>query len=244
MKLYTFGELDDKVRLDLDMQDTDFLPYDELAGYCNEAIDAAEAEVLKISEDYFLKPAATNLSLVTGETDILLPTDIYAEKIRGITYHNGVRIYPLVRLRGLPNKFTGSAFINQYPGALPEYNYFLIFPTAGEQAKIRIFPPAQESGAFLELWYLRNANRVPLTTEAGQSRTTQRAAVVDLPECQNYVMQYMKARMLEKALDPRLEAAIVVLGQYKSSMIDTLTQQIPDDQDTVEMDFSSYEEMS
>lgn len=244
MRLSTFGELDDKVRLDLDMQDTDFLPYDELAGYCNEAIDDAETEALKLSEDYFLKPASPNLSLVQGASEIALPTDIYADKLRAIVYHNQTRIYPLIRLRGLPNKFHAAAEITQYPGSLPEYQYFLEFPTAGEQAKIIIYPSAQESGAYLECWYLRNAQRIPLTTDQGQSRTTQRATVIDVPASQNYIMQFMKCRCMEKDLDPRLVGALSTLEMFKKQMVDILTQQIPDNQDWIEMDLSSYMEMS
>jgi hypothetical protein len=49
---------------------------------------------------------------------------------------------------------------------------------------------------------------------------------------------------MEKAMDPRLDGAVTILASYKAALVDVLTQQVPDDQDKVEMDFSIYEELS
>lgn len=208
MRLPTYGEIELKVRTDLDLQDTDnFIGQDEMAGYANDGIQTAEAIIMGACEDYFL--TYTTLTLVQGASDISLPSDIYSQKIREIVYKNGDRIYPLTELKD-PRMFYQKAVIDRQAVSLDEYKYFLKSATAGAQDTLCITPAALESGAYLEMWYIRNAKRVPLQSSLaeGASRATQIAAVIDIPEWRLYVEQFMKKRCYEKMKDTSKSAQL------------------------------------
>ena len=197
MRLITYNEFETKVRADLDIQDTDnFIGQDEFAALTNEAIDMAEALIMSTFEDYFL--TSSTLSLVQGASSIDLPSDIYGQKIREIVYKNGDRIYPLTELKD-PRKFYQKAVIDRQAVSLDEYSWFLKSGTAGQQDTLVITPAALESGAYLETWYIRNANRILLQAAPDSaSRASQLACVIDIPEWRVFLEQYVKARVYEK----------------------------------------------
>jgi hypothetical protein len=321
MKVWTYGEMDDKVRVDLDLQDEDFVTPDEMVGYANEAIDEAEATIhtLGAEEEYFLKRGF--LALVTDQAQYSLPSDIYAMKIRGIIYQNGPDIYPINRIRR-SKKFELLANLQESPTDTQAYRYFLHNPSAGLGVQMELVPAAREttggtftvtiaapgvftkanhgwangqavrlqtSGALptglqeektyyvvnaatntfelsltagggsittsggqsgthqvgiwparAEIWYIRNANRVPLVSAGSQGASD--ATVIDIPEFANFVMQAMRVRCLQKEGDPRLQDELAILQQQRKMMVDTLTDVVPDDDNTVQADFSAYEE--
>ena len=239
MRLYTYAEIEKKVRTDLDLLDTDnFVQNDEFAGYCNDAIDIAEAEILKLHEDYFLTP--TDVTLVQGTADYALPSNIYAQKIRSIIYHNGPRIYPVQRIKD-PDKFYKREEVNYYSTSETEYSYILLNAVESEQAKISLTPPALESGAVLRLWYIRNATRIPLTTDSGTpTRSAQLATILDIPEWALFITQYMKWRAYEKEMDPRTEKAEAAMLEMKKNMVETLANRVVDNDDTIPPDMNFY----
>ena len=232
MRLTTYQEVEAKVRLDLDLQDEDnFVQNDEFAGYANEAIDIAEAEILKLSEDYFLTPA--NLTLVAGTSDYALPTNIYAQKIRSLIYKNGPKIYPVKRIRD-PELFYKREELNYYSTSETEYGYMLLNAVEQEQAKISLSPIPQESGQYLRLWYIRNAQRIPLTTDSGApTRATQLATVIDIPEWVGFVIQYMKWRAMLKEMSPFAKTAEATMLELKKNMVETLSNRVVDNDDTI-----------
>lgn len=242
MQAVTYSQIDSKVRKDLDLQDDgNFIGHDEMAGYANDGIDIAEAVILKLDEDYFL--TKTPLSLVSGQSDILLPSDIYAQKIRAIIYKNQGRIFEVRRLRD-PKSFLERAWINDQVNNTEEYRYFLRMDAGVAQAVMELTPPAYESGAFLTMHYIRNAARVPLIEE-GSNRAAQLATILDIPEFRSVIEQYMKMRCYEKMKDKIAEEkAEKKLGALLEAMTNTLTNRVPDRDDVVPQDFSHYEEMN
>lgn len=245
MKLWTYGEASTKIKSDLGMEDELFITPDEMAGYFNEAIDEAEAEILKIHEDYFLNKFL--VPLVVTEAEIELPTDMYGQKIRAVTFNDGSRQYNVHRIRG-SQKFIDIASTNQFDQAA-DYRYFLLNGVAGEQAKMQITPPARETDTGkMVMWYIRNAQRVPMLGEDIGTVDTpiivtegiRDAIILDIPEFTSFLLQFVKVRCYEKDGDPRTELAVTALQNQRKMMVDTLTQQVPDDDDTVEMDLSHY----
>ena len=221
------------------MQDEDnFVQNNEFAGYANEAIDLAEAEILKLAEDYLLTPV--NMSLVGGTADYDLPTNIYAQKIRSLIYTNGPRIYPVKRIRD-PELFYKREEINYYSTSETEYGYMLLNAVEEEQAKISLSPTPQETGSFLKLWYIRNAQRIPLTTDTPSvTRATQLATILDIPEWSNYVSQYMKWRAMGKEMHPMTEQAKEAMLELKKNMVETLSNRVVDNDDTIPGDMGFY----
>lgn len=241
MKLWTYREILQKITTDLDLQDQQFITPDEMVGYCNEAIQEAEREILKLNEDYFLAPAP--LTLVAGQQDYDLPTGCYAQKIRSIQYLNGSINYPIRRIRG-GAKFDDLTMIQQY-GPNDDYMYILVNATAGAAAKLRLAPASRESGAFVTVWYIRNAQRVQTAAEVGikptdPNSTSQLDTVIDIPEFTTFVIDFMKAKCLAKDGDPRYSDQVAALENQRKMMVDTLTQQVPDDDDQVVADMSFY----
>lgn len=238
MKLFTYNEVETKIRMDLDLQDADnFIQNEEMVGYVNEGIKEAESDILKLSEDYFLVPDAT-LTWVNGTSDYALPTDIYGEKIRGMTYVNGTKIYPVRRLRD-PDLFYKIQELNINPTNEQERQYFLKNATAGAQGKFVFVPTPQESGAFVKYAYIRSAQRVPLLSESG-TRTTQLATILDIPEWTDFIIQWAKVRCYEKTKDNRYADARQDLAAIRKSMNEALTQKTPDNEDQVPMDLGFY----
>lgn len=243
MRLPTYGEIETKVRADLDLQDTDnFVGQDEMVGYANEGISTAEAMIMAACEDYFM--TNTTLTMVQGIASIALPSDIYGQKIRGITYVNGDRIYPLDELKD-PQMMYQKAVIDRQSVSLDEYKYFLKSAIAGAQDQLIITPPAQESGAFLDFWYIRNAQRVPLqAAPESSSRAAQVATVIDIPEWRAYVEKYMKAEIYQHKLKnfTAAQQARDDLKTIADLMIADLKTRKPNNKNEVPLDISHYVE--
>lgn len=230
MNYWTYSQIKEKVERDLDVQDEIFIQDDELLGYVNEAIDTCEAEIHTIYEDYFLTSA--NLSLIAGQSEYSLPSDIYANKIRGIIYSNGTDIFPIKRIKDW-YKFEKMALLKQYPPSV-EYSYFLKNPSASAGIKLILIPAARATDSTsVTVWYLRNANRLTSSSD-----------LCDIPEFTSFVIQYAKCRIQEKEGHPNLTLSLQILEQLRNQMRDTLRDMVPDNENQIEMDTRIYEEMS
>lgn len=182
MRLWTYGEVRKKLERDFDLEDESFISSDELATYCNEGIEAAEAEILTLNEDYFLK--SQFMSLALGQSTVTLPSDIYAQKIRSLIYNNGVSgsnsggdlIYEIKRIRD-PHKFNIIANAQTWDAA-NWYGYIVQNQSAGLQNTLLLVPPSLETTTnVLTMWYIRHAQRIPLLGEYFIAQTFLPAAV-------------------------------------------------------------------
>lgn len=230
MKIWTYSELDEKVRMDLDLEDEDMIQDAEMLGYCNEAIDEAEAEILKLNEDYFL--TSDLLSLVSGTDAYDFPEDIYGQKIRALLYRNGSRRFPITRYRR-SQKFEKILEDTINSATSQDYKWYPKNSTDDGYQMVLVPVPA-ESGAYVTRWYIRNA-----------ARMTGANSQLDIPEFANFIIMYMKAMCLKKdngnVLPPD---AAAMLQQQRQMMIDTLTEQVDDDDTNVEGDFTHYQDHS
>lgn len=169
MRIWTYGEMNDKVQMDLDLEDETFIKPNEMIGYFNEALTEAEAEILLLNQDYLR--TRYYVPLVPGTSRYALPKNIFANKIRGIQYSNGALIYPVSRLRRM-NEFDLIALINAY-GQSDDYSYYPVNDYPG-QTEIILLPPSRDTAVLapiaslftpMILWYIRNCARVPLSGE-------------------------------------------------------------------------------
>jgi hypothetical protein len=226
-RFWTYSEIKAKILRDLDCEDESFVQPSELLDYVNEAIDEAEAEIHSIYEDYFLTSAT--ITLVSGTDAYSLPSDIYAQKIRAVLYKNGSTVTKIKRLPASKkfDIYTDNLTTTESAG---NYDYFLKNTTAGTP-QIVFTPPPAESGAYITVWYLRNANRLTLD-----------ASVCDIPEFVSFVIQYVKVRVYEKEGHPNLSLAVAGLAHQRQMMTDTLTAMVPDGDNLIEADLSHYHE--
>jgi hypothetical protein len=229
MAYWTWADIKEKVEADLDLESEDFIPESELLGYANEAIREVSRQLHTLYEDYFL--TRTTITLVSGQEEYSLPSDIYAMKIRGMVYRNGTSVWKMKRIQDW-RKFEEYEFdkTNLNPTAL--YGFFILNQTAGSP-KIMLTPTPNENGAYVRLWYIRTANEL-----------TADASVCDIPEAVNYVIQYIKVRCYEKELHPNLPKAMQDLEMEKQTTLETLSNMVPDVDNEIEADTRLYEEMS
>lgn len=229
MSYWTYLQIKTKVERDLDLEDETFITDAELLGYANEAIDEVERQILTLCQDYFLTRGT--ITLAPGTEEYSLPADCYAMKIRQIVYRNGTQVWKLDRIRDW-NKFIGYEIEKTNLSATQHYGYFIVNSTAGAP-KILLTPTPTEAGAYLQIWYIRNANE--LTVDA---------SVCDIPEAVNYVMAYMKMKCMEKEMHPNLQKAIMDVQAQKEDTMKTLAEMFPDNENTVEADTRMYDEMN
>jgi len=227
MRRWLYSEMEQKVLKDLDLEDEDFIQPEELLGYINEGIDVCEALIHTLYEDYFL--TSSTITLVSGTASYALPSDIYANKIRALSFDNGSSRYSIRKIKE-QDRFAKIAEINANPGSA-DYRYLPTNPTAGP--RITLVPPARESGAYVTVWYLRQSATLSLATDQ-----------CDIPEFASFVIQFAKVQCLVKEGNPSALKAQELLEKYRELMIITLSTMIPDGDNTVEMDTSHYEEMS
>jgi hypothetical protein len=213
----------------MDLQEETFISDEELRTACNEAIDQCEQEVHTLYEDYFL--TSDTISLVSGTERYTLPGRIYGHKIRRMVYENGSQVYKVRRI-GDWKKFEKKA-IEGVNNTSTLYEYFLVNDTEGIP-EILLVPRSSETGAFITCWYLRQANRLEVDGD-----------ILDIPEAANFVLRFMKNRVLEKERDPELIAhGEQKLEQERQLLVSTLAAMVPDAENDIEPDFTMYEEMS
>jgi hypothetical protein len=107
--------------------------------------------------------------------------------------------------------------------------------------KIRLSPQSVEtSSTNVKVWYIRSCKRVNPSDSVEDRDTT----TIDIPEFSNYILSYVKAKVLNKEGSAMLPEALQELADNEQIMVDTLQQMVPDNDDVIEGDFSSYEEMS
>lgn len=237
MRTWTYQEASTKVLQDLDMQDESFVEADELVDIFNDAIRDAESEIRKLSleEDYFL--VTDTLSLVDGQSDYDLPSDIFNRDIRRLVYHNGSTIYPVRRFKGR-FKFEKIAEANEF-GAGDDYRYYLKRDSADSQAKIVLVPASREtSSTVMEIYYIRNARMIPLIADGSEAATN--ATEIDIPEFISFIFAFVKVKIMQKAKEP-IETYMLDLQRERQLMLDTLSG-FADDDDEVEPDLSHYME--
>jgi hypothetical protein len=229
MKFWTYLEIKEKVERDLDLESEDFVTETELQSYANEAVDEVERQIHTLYEDYFL--TRSTITLVANQEEYSLPADIYANKIRQIIYRNGTQVWKLDRVRDW-NKLISYEMEKAYSTTGQYYGYFILNQTAGSP-KLLLTPTPTESGAYLQIWYLRNANEL-----------TSDSSVCDIPEAVNYVIAYMKMKVAEKELHPNLQKFIADVESQKMDTLKTLAGMFPDNENTIEADTRLYDDMN
>jgi len=231
MRFWTWAEIKEKIEAECDIQDEDFIRPNELLSLVNEAIDEAEAEIHSLYEDYFLKPVT--IPVAAGNEYISIPTnmpDIYADKIRNIIFTGvGNTVYEVKRIKETA-KFAKKA-VSDTQTTTDLYEYFPVNRTPGNPEMLFV-PKFREAGT-LTVWYLRNANRLVLDTD-----------VCDIPEFINFIFAHMKVKIYAKEGHPGYQEAFQRLEMERERMNAVLSNRVPDGDNLLEGDTSSYEEMN
>jgi hypothetical protein len=211
----------------------------------NEAIVAGEPTVgVAVSTRFYL------VGLRSQVREYSLPEDIYAHKIRRIMYENGSQVYKVNRIRDW-KKFERKA-LEDVNNSATLLEYFPVNRIPG-QPKIQFVPKPSETGDYITIWYCRQANRFddsytgPLSNRVLSTPLDDPTNILDIPEAFNYIVEFvkMKCDIKEKRNMGQIQTGDYpeVMVEYKE-FIGVIQEMIPDGDNEIEADFSSYEEHS
>lgn len=219
----TLSEIRAIIERDLDLEEEQGITRAEINAAINSAIRKAEAEIHSLYEDYFF--AKAYVAMVSGTSSYDLPSDIYANKIRGLYYKDGTEEYevkPIVRSYEMID-----------PDQLASYKYKLI-NTSASGIKLTLFPSSRiTSSTALTLFYIRNAKQLVNDSDT-----------CDIPEFEDFIIADTKVRLYVKDGDPRTQEAIAEREDCKARMVTTLSRAIPDENNKLDIDMSFYEEIN
>ena len=193
--------------------------------------DLEDETFIRLYEDYFLKKV--EIPIIANDELFAIPTymsDIYADKIRRIIFKSsGDTTYTITRLKDW-KKFEQKALADTQT-TTDLYQYFLINSTPGSP-QIMLVPKARESGTMV-VWYLRNANRLSIDAD-----------ICDIPEFINFIFAHLKVKIYSKEGHPGYQEALERLETERNRMNSVLSSRVPDAENEIELDMSSYNEMN
>ena len=232
--MWTAQQVRDKVRSDLDIDEDELVTDAKMFGFINDAVRDMTAEMLKLGvEDKYYETRA-KVSLVTNQELYALPTNMYVSKLYKILHQRpGIRECNVVkRLRGM-YEYEKYHDANLYIETNPLYTYKILNDTSGPQLAIIPTPIVNETDS-LTLWYARK----PIVV-------TSLSSLVDVPEeLISYVITFVKVECLKVDLgNPLLQPALQELVRIRQIMVDTLTDQTHDGDNSIEIDMSFYNDM-
>lgn len=127
------------------------------------------------------------------------------------------------------------------PAPLEEDTTYYVIQTGSGLIKLATTKIKALAGTFIDLTDVGTAG---LIIRVQATETIVNATVLDIPEFNMYLIQFVKCKILAKERDPSLAAELEILKSYKQQMMDTLTDAVQDDNsDDIEADYSAYEEL-
>lgn len=223
MKVWTYGEAANKLSVELDLQEEKFVSPDELMGIFNDAIDETEQTVLGLFEDYLL--AEKTYTLVPGQDRYTMPEDIYANKIRYLWFNDGMYRYQIKRTRANILPFADIAN--------SRYSFQIQHRQPSEGITIKLSPSVTHSGPYMNMQYIRNANRI-----------VDDSSIFDIPEAMNFIFAYVKVRIMTKESNPLLQVALADLEAQRGYLQNTLKSMTVDEDNDIVPDLSFYEDLN
>jgi hypothetical protein len=221
--------LKNEVLRETDTEGEEFIQPQEVLDYFNDGVREALAIIQKLGleDDYFQK--SVKYDLTAGLTELDLPLDIYAAKIRGLIYATPSLVYPIKRIKG-KDKFEIIQQILQYPSSNSYYVYDLenASPTTG--FKIKLYPVSYEDiPQAITLNYVRTVVPVALDTD-----------LVDIPEFYSFIKAFVKMKIYSKENSDKAVGAKADYDAEKQLMVDTLAEMTPDYDNKIIGDYSPY----
>ena len=235
----TWGQIRAKVERELDIEVEEFIQPEEFVEYVNDGVALCEAQIHDLGlEDLYFRTRFP-VPLTQGVEDYSLPSPIYMNKILSFIYSYNNTIYEILQLRG-PQMYENIARINQYNSVTDYYRYLIRNDSAANGVKIQIVPISRETNATAAtLWFIREAAKWNFTTDqAGVS-------FCDLPQIAlQFLYQYVKYRCYEKEGHANMDSAKSDLERIQAAMISMMENMVPDNNNELIKDLSSYQDMS
>jgi hypothetical protein len=222
-----------KIERELDLEEEVFIQDEEMNDYINDAITLIEAKMntLGFRDQYYL--TRSTISLVTGQADYALPTNLYEGKIKEVVYSVGATIY---KVEPMQNSASAEAIEHLNRFSTNEFYKYRIRSDAANANYFQLIPKSRETAAnAIVIEYYRDLQRVSSDND-----------LVEVPEIAlQFLYQYVKVKVLEKEGHALLGQAKADLEAIEEEMVSTLSGQLVDDsQNLLELDKQIYEEFS
>jgi hypothetical protein len=217
----TWGTIKSEVQAENDLAEETFVNDAELLQYGNSALEDIEKEIHTLNDKYFA--AEANLSLVDGTSTYSLPTDIYANKINAIIYDDGSTAYEIKEIKSL----------KELPAVEDDDQYrYRIINNAATGQQIKLYPASRETNSsYVTIYYRR---KVALFTDDD--------TVLDVPEGKDFVKQYVTDKVVNKERMTPDAPESAALQAKRKKLLDSLENQIDDDNTDVVVDTSYFGE--
>jgi len=221
MNYPTFAAMEADLKDELDLNEETFIQPDEMKRYFNEAVDMIEYQVHTICEDYFL--AFTQIPVTAGDTEIQLPTNIYANKIRKLywNYADNER-YEIIPIRDLM----------EIPWVNVNDLYRYIFLNNGVTntntigTVVKVYPAFRATTTTaLSIFYIREAQNY-----------VDEDSVCDIPEWSNIIIQYVRYKCMIKEGHPQSDQAKADLALMMTGLQEALHSRVMDENNKLSMD--------
>lgn len=218
----TWSVLRSEIRSDMNEAFEGFWENSQLLAWANDAQREAASELVSLYDKYFEAPPVF-LTVTQGSNEVDLPTDIYANKITGLYWIDQNRSYELTQIKSKEEIMDVEN---------TEYYRYRVYNTSTGR-KLYIYPAGRETtSAKLQCFYIRQASNLVEDTD-----------LIEVPESDNFIKQYVKDRMAEKEVGvgnfPWPSSA---LQTEKRILIEALNNMIPDDNSEIEVDQSIYDD--
>jgi hypothetical protein len=177
-------------------------------------------------------PQTTKVISVVGTT-VTISANATAAGVQTLTFVGlqpiyGARKYEVKKIRNIEDT---QYYV--YPGN--DYS-FIIFNLQQSQGgnQLNLYPTPAETGPLIWTSYIRELHRLT-------SSLTDPTNVCELPECVNYLFQYMKWKIAKKRRIPEIVAEEEATLQIEYKLLqETFKEMVPDGNNKVQMDLSSY----
>lgn len=236
--LWTLAQVYNKVNKDLDLENEPIVQDSEFVDYVNDAVREVMAALIKLGAEDMYYLTNTIISTVALTDKYALPTDIYSSKIVAVIHDDGSKVYEVRRVRGI-HVFADIHVSNIYATVQDSFRYILLNASATVGTKIQLVPTPQESKSnLLTIWYIREAAKL---VEADLNDANK---YVDCPEeFIQVVLAYVKYQCCKKEIGhPHIAIYKQEYDELKAEMIQVLTDQTHDSDNTVVLDTSLYSE--
>jgi hypothetical protein len=221
MQLWTYSDAKEHVEESLDIAGENVIDDTEMMRLFNAAINEAENTIHGLFQDYFL--TSDYVSLVSGTASYAMPSDIFANKLRVVTWLDGTESYEVRRIK-----------IRDIVGVLDgdDYQYNVENASSITGTRFVVYPtPNETTSTKMRRWYVRNST--PVTTDS---------SVIDIPEFIDFILYHVKHACAIKIGHPLMVMLKDLRDEKKGEMVNTLTTMVEDGNDDIEADVSFYDD--
>lgn len=127
------------------------------------------------------------------------------------------------------------------PGGLSENTTYYVIAISSTSIKLATSLSNARAGTAIDI---TSAGTEYFTIKVAATDAIIDATLIDIPEFSTFIMEWVKANCLYKDGDPRIAGTVAKLEQQRKMLQETLADAEPDDDNQIQCDFSSYNEMS